>query len=292
MKTKRNDVSTLGHLLLSSASVSVATIITHPIDVVKVHMQLNSVSAASGEAFSIQKFFSYFPKLYQQFGISQFYSGIGAALTFVNALFLLLVGKERRKSTNTVISTTAAIGSGCIAAVIGNPFEVIKVRMQSDVSQYANMFHGIRSIVMTEGILRFWRGVIPGMARSGLLTASQIGPYQYTKQTLQQFTRSNSNPNANGLWNQFTIDLVASLCAGIVSTTVTSPVDVIKTRVMNNATQQSIRYFAMAKYMFVHEGWGSFFRGWMANYVRLGPQTTCIFITYEYLCKIIQIESF
>ena len=40
-----------------------------------------------------------------------------------------------------------------------------------------------------------------------------------------------------------------------------------------------------------HEGMRGLFKGWTANYVRLGPQTTVIFVVMEQLRKATGLES-
>merc|ERR1712129_53514 len=91
--------------------------------------------------------------------------------------------------------------------------------------------------------------------------------------------------------NDASLHLVSSLIAGIVSTTVTSPADVIKTRVMNQDKNMRIDLRQFGQNMLKNEGCVSLFRGWMANYIRLGPQTTAIFVFYEQYCKAFSIQG-
>eukprot|EP01084_Bolivina_argentea_P084074 152151_1 len=169
LKRKRENVSTFTHLYISSFSVSTATIITHPIDVVKVWLQIETKSAASKEAFSFTKFISYYPKIYNIYGIKGFYSGIGAALARAMTYGGARIGLYEPLHSyitifpNSINILTASLLSGCLASFIGNPFEAIKVRMQADINKYPNMFIAIHSIFRHEGILRFWRGLIPSM---------------------------------------------------------------------------------------------------------------------------------
>ena len=311
VKRKRESISLLNHLCLSSASVATATVITHPIDVVKVRLQIETQSAASVEAFSISRFISTWPKIYTSEGIASFYSGIGAALlrafTYGGARIglyepiythaLSLTSKDNYNDNSTVVSSFAALTSGGLASLIGNPFEVIKVRMQSNSQQYSNVFSAIVDIYTKEGISRFWRGIIPSMMRSSLLTVSQIGPYSFAKRKIcNMINYSNNNINGNGGDgdDSVIVHFGASLFAGIVSTTVTSPVDVMKTRIMNSKSNKvnKISVLNIGSTMIKNEGMMSFFRGWVANYVRLGPQTIAIFVCYEQFCKIFDVEGF
>ena len=289
LKQKRETLPTRTHFIISSLSVSTATVITHNIDVVKVHMQMESASTASSrEAFSFIRFLSYYPKLHKAYGHKAFYSGMGAALfrsmTYGGARigFYEPIRSKIKIFPNSINVLTASLMSGCFASLLGNPFEVIKVRMQSKMSMYANMLVAAHSILTNEGIWMFWRGLIPSMIRSSLLTASQIGPYSFSKHQIEKHVNV----------NDVSLHLISSLIAGIISTTVTSPADVIKTRVMNQHKVKRIYLMQFSQQMLKKEGFMSLFRGWMANYVRLGPQTTAIFVFYEQYCKLFNVDGF
>jgi solute carrier family 25 (mitochondrial uncoupling protein), member 8/9 len=47
----------------------------------------------------------------------------------------------------------------------------------------------------------------------------------------------------------------------------------------------------IARRIVAEEGAGAFFRGWMANYARLGPQTLLIFVVAEQLRKMMGLSS-
>jgi hypothetical protein len=69
---------------------------------------------------------------------------------------------------------------------------------------------------------------------------------------------------------------------GVVTTTVTNPADVLKTRMFAGASGGVVQ--ACSK-LIAEEGASALFKGWMANYVRLGPQTMIIFLVSEQLRK-------
>merc|ERR1711941_223160 len=93
-------------------------------------------------------------------------------------------------------------------------------------------------------------------SRSALLTASQVVPYGYAKQLLRPAVGTDGLP----------LHFAASMVAGVVTTTVTAPVDVMKTRVMSSV--QGGNQNSLAE-LLKQEGPLVFFKGWLANYVRL-----------------------
>jgi dicarboxylate transporter 10 len=72
--------------------------------------------------------------------------------------------------------------------------------------------------------------------------------------------------------------------AGFVATTVCSPVDVIKTRVMSAKTQEGI--VPLVRRITAQEGLMWVFKGWVPSFVRLGPHTIATFIFLEQHKKI------
>lgn len=74
----------------------------------------------------------------------------------------------------------------------------------------------------------------------------------------------------------------AGAITGIVTTTVTAPADVLKTRMFAGGSGGVVE---AATKLVAEEGASALFKGWMANYVRLGPQTMIIFLVSEQLRK-------
>jgi len=76
------------------------------------------------------------------------------------------------------------------------------------------------------------------------------------------------------------VNIVVGVAAGLAATTITAPVDVVKTH-MYCAGSKFNNPLHCASDIFVREGARGFFKGWTANYARLGPQTTIMFVVME-----------
>ncbi|KAF2089783.1 mitochondrial carrier [Saccharata proteae CBS 121410] len=167
--------------------------------------------------------------------------------------------------------------SGFLGGVAGNPADVLNVRMQHDAAlplaerrNYRNAFDGLIRMTREEGIKSLWRGVWPNSMRAVLMTASQLASYDGFKRALLAHTSLE-----DGLTTHFT----ASLAAGFVATTVCSPVDVIKTRVMSSHESKSLAKLLVDINRI--EGFGWMFRGWVPSFIRLGPHTIATFLFLE-----------
>ena len=73
--------------------------------------------------------------------------------------------------------------------------------------------------------------------------------------------------------------LGASVGAGFVATTVCSPFDVVKTRLMSGEGKEGLG--VLLGRVWRTEGVGWMFRGWVPSFVRLGPHTVATFLFLE-----------
>ncbi len=69
-------------------------------------------------------------------------------------------------------SILSSMASGAMGSIIGNPFDLSLVRMQTDATRppdqrrnYKNVFDAITRVVREEGVLRLWRGSAPTVVR-------------------------------------------------------------------------------------------------------------------------------
>lgn len=81
--------------------------------------------------------------------------------------------------------------SGGFGAIIGNPADLINVRMQADAKlppelkrNYKNVFDGVGRIVKNEGFFSLWRGAYPNVIRGMFMTAGQLASYDQIKEIL------------------------------------------------------------------------------------------------------------
>lgn len=181
--------------------------------------------------------------------------------------------------------------SGLIGGIVGNPADVTNVRMQNDAAlpphqrrNYTSAFNGLYKTYTYEGIAGLFRGVVPNSARSILMTTSQLASYDVVKSWVR---------SALGLRDGLTTHFLASLMAGFVATTVCSPVDVVKTKVMSAGNHGSSSsgdagkgVFGVVRGLFREDGMRWIFRGWTPAFIRLGPHTIATFVFLEQHKKI------
>jgi dicarboxylate transporter 10 len=167
--------------------------------------------------------------------------------------------------------------AGFLGGIAGNPGDVLNVRMQSDATKppelqrnYKHALDGLLRMVREEGPASLFRGVGANSTRALLMTASQLASYDVFKQIcVQRF----------GMGDNFGTHFSASLAAGFVATTLCSPVDVVKTRIMSAGGKANV--LGILREASAKEGMLWIFRGWVPSFIRLGPQTICTMVFFE-----------
>ncbi|CAO3697287.1 unnamed protein product [Rhizopus stolonifer] len=271
----------------------IATLISHPFDLTKVRLQtlkleINKSFWSEVQLLSPVRMTKTMWSISRQEGVSALYNGLSASLlrqgTYSTVRFglydrfkTIVAGDAKPTMKQLFFCSTMA---GVLGGAIGNPSDVVNVRMQNDGQlspnkrrNYKNVIDGMVRISREEGPRVLLRGLGSSTNRAVLITVSQMTSYDLFKQACI---------DRLGLDSGLTTHFVSSLLAGLVATTVCSPLDVVKTRIMSahESTRQPIK---MMKYMVQTEGFGSLFRGWMPAFVRLGPHTIVTFIALEQL---------
>lgn len=263
----------------------VACLVTHPLDLAKVRLQTATKRGQSLISMALL--------IVKDEGFLKLYSGLTASLLRQATYSTVRFGvyeylKEEYQKNNSQMPTTAALlpmsmVSGALGGLVGNPSDVVNIRMQNDSTlpssqrrNYKNAFDGIYKIARYENVTSLFRGLTPNLVRGVLMTASQVVTYDIAKGLLVDYLSLDALKKST--------HFSASLMAGLVATTVCSPADVVKTRIMNarGSSKGALSILAEAVRL---EGPGFMFRGWLPSFIRLGPHTIATFLVLEQLRK-------
>jgi solute carrier family 25 uncoupling protein 8/9 len=174
--------------------------------------------------------------------------------------------------------------SGGLAAAVTSPIELIKTRLQAAGATPGAVRTSsgvIRAVVAADGVAGLWKGALPGLFRSAILTAAQCATYDEVKRSVLAATGWTEGPMSH---------LTSSMIAGLVTTTITNPLDVVKTRMFVGGAKYN-GALACAQHVLKTEGPLGFMKGWTASYARLGPHTVIMFMTAERLRKYAGLQS-
>ena len=177
----------------------------------------------------------------------------------------------------------AAMSTGWLSAILSNPIDVVKIRMISDgaTQRYAGVVSAFRSIVQQEGVQALGKGISASVLRGTFISAGELATYDQGKTLL--ITHVGGRRDDTG------IHIGASLMAGLVSTTVAAPFDVLKTRGMNSTESLGPRQILVDAVR--KEGLRVLMRGWVPAYCRIGPHAIISFPIMEKFRSLLGLEA-
>ena len=203
------------------------------------------------------------------------YSGLSASLlrqmtysTIRFGVYEELKNRASRDGAQPGLPTLIALSttSGMIGGVVGNVADVVNVRMQHDPAlpkdqrrNYKHAVDGMYRMAKHEGLGSWFRGVWPNSVRAAFMTSAQLASYDSFKRMLIRHA---------GMGDDTATHFTASFLAGVVAATVTSPVDVVKTRIMSGTEHNVLK---VLKGLYQTDGLRWMFRGWTPSFLRLGP---------------------
>lgn len=172
-------------------------------------------------------------------------------------------------SPNSHVLLATAWCSGFMGGIAGNFADVLNVRMQHDGSMpphqrknYRHIGDGIVRMTREEGLNAFTRGWLPNSTRAAAQTAGQLASYDIIKQYILDRVQTEDTP---------TIQAISAFSAALVATTLTNPLDVVKTRMMSSTSGVGSSMLAIVRDSFLNEGAVWIFRGWIPSFLRVGP---------------------
>ena len=284
-------------IALASTSSMFASSITNPVDVIKVRMQLEGELKSHTPLY--KRYYNGFImgayRILSDEGIRGWYRGITASLMRELLYGGIRLGayepiKELYGATDpahTPLWKKIAAGatSGMIGSAIANPCDLVKIRMQGSRTSppYSSTLKAFVVIYRADGIRGLWRGVAPTVQRAMVLTASQTSSYDHTKHTIL---------NWELMQDGLPLHFVSSIIAGFVTASTTSPLDVIKTRIMNQDSERKSYKNILDCLMKIlkTEGFSGLYKGFFPNWMRLGPHTIICFLVFERLRIIFNIR--
>ena len=177
--------------------------------------------------------------------------------------------------------------TGAVGALVFNPIDVVRVRMQSMTCAHANTISAFGDVARREGVAGgLWRGTGACVARAMTLSGSQLATYDVGKRWLLRhgYFSEDAPP----------LHFTASFVSGVVAQTVTQPVDTLKTLVMSVPSGAGERKgaFVIARDLVAAHGVRGLYRGFVAAAARQGPVMVVQMPIVEALRKVLGLGTF
>ncbi|KAK3670574.1 mitochondrial thiamine pyrophosphate transporter [Recurvomyces mirabilis] len=194
----------------------------------------------------------------------------------------------RDEGTRTQVLLAGAC-AGLISRFCIAPLDVLKIRLQLQYHSLADPLSGpvrrppsgvlrlARDIFRHEGITGFWKGNIPAEGLYLSYGATQFLAYRSANQVLEGMEES-ANVKLPGAVRSF----VSGAVAGTAATTMTYPLDLLRTRFAAQGTEQVYAgLLASLRDITRLEGPKGFFRGLPAGIAQIIPNMGLFFAFYE-----------
>ena len=307
-------------LIAGGVSGSAGIIVGHPLDSIKVRMQMmshhSSTVAVGGRTRS---------SVISLSELGSLWKGIGAPLAMaavVNASVFFTYGGSTRlwdkhfdattskeDSISSSSSSSGAIRSaapfktticGGLAGVVSSfiicPTEHVKTKLQTQKTAisfssspsssntstiYKDSYHATSTIIQTHGLTGLYRGLLATVARQGPGFAIYFSAYDRLKDYI--ITHSNLGSTANH--HQLMASILSGGIAGSLSWAAIYPIDLIKSRIqalpLDCALQERSIMHVGGNVVRQH-GWMALYRGFGITILRAFPVNAIIFPTYEF----------
>ncbi|EAS28225.3 succinate:fumarate antiporter [Coccidioides immitis RS] len=286
------------NLVAGGGAGMMEALVCHPLDTVKVRMQLSKKSRAPG--VKPRGFIATGQEIVRRETVLGLYKGLGAVLSGIIPKMAIrftsygwykqmLADKETGKlsSSRNMLAGLAAGVTEAVAVV--TPMEVIKIRLQAqshsladplDTPKYRSAPHALLVVLREEGFGALYRGVSLTALRQGTNQAANFTAYTEMKKLLQEW-----QPQYTELPSYQT--MVIGLISGAMGPFSNAPIDTIKTRLQRTPSQpgQSAmsRIVSISSDMFKQEGARAFYKGITPRVMRVAPGQAVTFTVYEFL---------
>uniref|UniRef100_A0A8C7QHP0 Mitochondrial dicarboxylate carrier n=1 Tax=Oncorhynchus mykiss TaxID=8022 RepID=A0A8C7QHP0_ONCMY len=264
-------------------SSSAAACITHPLDLIKVHLQTQHEVRMRMVGMTMS--------VVQREGVLALYSGLSASLcrqmTYSLSRFAIYetVSDQMKDRTHGPMPFYQKVLLGLVGGThtgktfILPTFPPPRSRMQNDVKvplelrrNYAHALDGLFRVWKEEGMKKLFSGATMASSRGALVTVGQLACYDQAKQLVL---------GTGAMQDNILTHFLASLIAGGCATVLCQPLDVLKTRLMNSKGEyvgllHCVRDTAKL-------GPNAFYKGLVPAGIRLIPHTVLTFIFLEQL---------
>jgi len=197
------------------------------------------------------------------------------------------LSRERKSnliSFNDFISGSIA---GIVRVLLGQPLDMMKVRMQTLPSEYKTFIQTGKMILHYEGPSAFYKGTLSPLCGISFCIAIQFSANEAAKNFFinrQYSDKLNKNPNKLSV-SQY---IYSGVFAGLCNSFVMSPIELFRIKMQVQSKNSSVKYngtFDCAKNIFQNYGIKGVYQGLCSTILRECPAYAIYFGVYETLIQ-------
>lgn len=293
-RDRKKESFALKYLLTITAS-GIAETVTFPLDITKTRLQVQGQFSSKGIYRGAIKTVV---GIVKEEGLRKLFNGLGPAvlrhavysgcrLSFYEYIRENIFGRDKHGRYPLWKAIPSGMIAGAMAQYIASPTDLVKIRLQMEgkrvlegkTPRYTGTWDAFRSIVRSEGITGLWKGWLPNCQRAAVVCLGDLTTYDTVKQAILKYTRLKDNAITHAL---------SSACSGLVSATLGTPADVMKTRMMNQpyVNGRGLHYHSTLDCLVKtvkSEGFWALYKGFLPIWSRMAPWSLTFWLVYEEL---------
>jgi len=262
--------------------------IMHPMDLIKTRFQLQ-VKTTKSDPLYYTGIRDCMTKMYKTEGLPAFWKGILPPIlvetpkravkffTFEQYKQFFLFGAS---APTPLTFSCAGFFAGVTEAILVNPFEVVKVKLQSNrkhVKESPSTFIVTKEIISKYGIglNGLNKGLSATIMRNAVFNSFYFGFYHSVKGYI---------PARKEPWLEFLTKVAIGFVSGTVASCLNIPFDVAKSRIQGS--QDGTQYKGTLNTMHIvykGEGFKALYKGLVPKVLRLGPGGAIMLVVYDYM---------
>jgi len=269
----------------------------HPLDLVKTRFQVQGSNVMNVRYTSV---YDCFRQMIRAEGVGSLYKGIlppllaetpKRAVKFFTFEQYKILFSFNKPQPDAVALTLAGLFCGLTEAFVINPFEVVKVRLQTEtgvrLKEQRSTFSTAREIVKSDGygLKGLNKGLTSTLGRHGVFNMIYFSFYHNVKDAF---------PVLEDPLHEFGRKFMIGLTAGTLSSLANIPFDVAKSRIQGpQPVAGEVKYrtcFATMAIVRREEGFKALYRGLVPKIMRLGPGGAIMLLVYDYAFQYLKKE--
>ncbi|PGH14021.1 hypothetical protein AJ79_03290 [Helicocarpus griseus UAMH5409] len=183
-----------------------------------------------------------------------------------------------------IVKDLSAGAAGGIAQVLlGQPFDIIKVRLQT-TTQYSNALDCATKILKNEGPLAFYKGTLTPLVGIGACVSVQFGAFHEARRRLEELNSKKDPLNTGLSYPQY---YLAGAFAGVTNSVISGPIEHVRIRLQTQPHGANRLYSGpldCIRKLSAHEGvLKGLYRGELVTIFREAQAYGVWFLSFEYL---------
>ncbi|KAI9199835.1 mitochondrial carrier domain-containing protein [Polychytrium aggregatum] len=189
-------------------------------------------------------------------------------------------------SSQTLKELFAGSVGGIFQVLVGQPFDTVKVRLQTQPDQYGGMVDCVKKTLQNEGPLAFYKGTLTPLVGIGACVSVQFGALEAAKRYFVDHNKSRglANPSDLNLGQLF----LAGSCSGVANSVLSGPIEHIRTRLQVQPSGADRLYAGpgdFIKKIYGQYGIAGIYKGQGITLVREFSGYGVYFMAYEWLMQ-------